>query len=1073
MTSSPPTPTVEEAIESVAQALQDEHAAYLDALRTEGLQPLREELDRAVAAHDAARAPLATDEPPSRQALWSAVRQYRRETMGAVWQPLRARLETLTLGTLLRDRRRALHAHRDALADAVPETITRPAPDDRYAPTAADGPLRRATKAVLRAWHRGRSLFGEEAPTEQTVPMAALVADHAETELSEARASALDAAEQTVARWAGDLERTAVAWTHRLLELERILDRPAYHEVEAPRPEVDTPEDDPTSGVMVPDPAVVHEEVRAQAEALDTCLKAGRALRLDPVEEALRKATQTTVGGLRRAADEAGTLPGRRRRASSRNAQTQEEGTDRWDTWFGEVTQRLRFLDALAELRDELETQHRSLVDDVREAALTPIRTARRATAEGLKELRDEIDALLVPPETGATATLEEALDDRRTAGASLLREHLLTPLRELAPRRTTQAVLEAHRETMAAIVQDQPEGFVLHALAEPGAEVRPGDGHTLQWRAGCREVLDELLFDAWRAAVKPLVAQVEGQIERAPEVRAIVAFNLDAALQELQEEGQAMQEGGSEAPPLENARTLAREGLDRAVELLGEGAEALDQSAAAMRADTWRAITTAWTDLHSRARAAGQAHAHVLRLQGRLERTLHWLAVEADRRIRGATTQLRRTLHRIQRQGRRLVQLGHAAVGTPPVDEAALRQTVDALSTVDVVLADLPLVYRRLFSFRPLRDEDLLVARDTDRAAVTRHAERWRRGLTSPLVITGAPGSGRTSLLNTLRTTTFQSARHHSLDLTERVSSEAEFANKLARALHLPHDPEAAPTFEVLSERIRALPASDRLRVCTIEQFEHVFQRCVGGTTLGARILNLLSETDTRVLWILTTSDAAWQVVEASEPAAARLVTRHALDPLDRDDLEELILTRHRRSGLRLAFEGPDATSHPLLARRLRSIDDEERRQALLRTEYFDRLHDVCGSNVTLALFYWFRSVHLDDETARLRVQPLAPISFDVLDTLPMSHAFALKALLEHGTLTVAELAAVMGISPSESRALLETLGNILLIAPAERVEGPGVFKFASVERTVRYRIRPLLAHPVVRFLRSRNIVH
>jgi hypothetical protein len=70
------------------------------------------------------------------------------------------------------------------------------------------------------------------------------------------------------------------------------------------------------------------------------------------------------------------------------------------------------------------------------------------------------------------------------------------------------------------------------------------------------------------------------------------------------------------------------------------------------------------------------------------------------------------------------------------------------------------------------------------------------------------------------------------------------------------------------------------------------------------------------------------------------------------------------------------------------------------------------------------------------------------VFDTLPMPHAFALKALLE-------------------------ALGNALLIAPAERVDGPGAFQFASVDRTTRYRLRPLLVQPVLRFLRGRNVVH
>jgi hypothetical protein len=109
----------------------------------------------------------------------------------------------------------------------------------------------------------------------------------------------------------------------------------------------------------------------------------------------------------------------------------------------------------------------------------------------------------------------------------------------------------------------------------------------------------------------------------------------------------------------------------------------------------------------------------------------------------------------------------------------------------------------------------------------------------------------------------------------------------------------------------------------------------------------------------------------------------------------------------------------------------------------------------VTLALFYWFRSVRLDEDDGGLRVRPLEPISFEVLDTLPMPHAFALKALLE-------------------------ALGNALLIAPADSSRPPsgwtagGAFQSASVDRTTRYRLQPLLVvRPVLRFLRGHNVVH
>jgi len=796
---------IEEALDAVETALRDQHAAHLETLRTEGFDPLRAQLKEAVEDHEEAREALSFDDTPTRQALWSGVRHYRQATTASVWAPVRTRMETLNLGTVLRDGRRELGAARETLSDEVPETVRRAEPEGLYASRDADGWGRRPRKALARGGRALRRLLGREETPTQHVPLADLVAHHAAAVLPGLQAPALDGAEQRLAQWCARLEREAEAWTHRLLECERLLDRPAFHDADAPL-SVPEPSPDPTTSVMEADVEAVHADLLERAQSLHRCLEDGRTLRLDDV-------------------------------------------------------------------------------------------------AEDLVE--------------------------------------------------------------------------------------------------------------------------------------------------------------------------VVTESLDRAVNLLNAENDALARAGGDVLCRTWRATTEAWTDLHDRVRATGHTRAHALRLRGELVRGARWVAVEAKRRGRAATTQLRRAFHRLQRQGRRLVRLGHAAVGTRPVDEAALRETIDTLSTVDAVLADLPLVYRRLFSFRPLRYPDLLVGRNDDRTAVERHAEQWRKGLTNALVVTGPAGTGRTSLLNALWKTSFRSAQRHKIELSERVTSEAAFADHVVRALGLSLETDPPLTLDAVAEHLRAQPVPERLRVCAIEHFEHVFHRTVGGTALGARILEFLSETDTRVLWIATTTDVAWQFVEASESAAARLVTRHRLDPLDRTELESLIMRRHQRSGLDLSFEAPDESTASLLTRRLRSIDDEERRQELLRTTFFDHLHEVCGQNVMLALFYWFRSVTLDTDETTLRVPPLDPVSFDLLETLPLPHAFALKALLQHGTLTVEELATVLGVAPDISRSLLETLGNALLIAPADRVEGPGAFQFVSVEPNVRYRIRPLLTHPVTRFLRSRNIVH
>ena len=1059
--------TVEEHVERLAATLRERHDAVRDALRAKGLDPLQEALDEVANAHEKAQSALDTDGSPTRRELWAAVRRYRQDAMETVWQPLRTTLDELALGTLLHEQRQFLAEIRGSLDNSVPETLTRPEPPELYASTDTDGWGRRGAKALVRGW---RSLVervrGAEA-RQQTVPLSTLVEHHAATTLADVHDAALDTAEQRLVQWVARLEREATAWTHRLLEIERVLDRPDFHvsEIEDALPE---PSADPTEGVVAADVESLHEEMREQADSLHACLDDGRGLTLDDVETQLADGVERTVHRVGDAADRAGSLFAERP-ARSRTKPTAE----RWSDWFDEVTHRLAFLDALATLRDDLTARHAALVSDVVAAGLAPARTAERETAEQLQSLRDEIDTLLDLPKPGGELDLVQAFDHKVETGTDVLEQSLLAPLRDWGPRRATETVVETHRAAVTALVEEQPAGFVVHPLVDPDADrVAPSDdAYTLQWRNGGEEVLDEVLFDGWRTALGPLVAASDAVLAGATEVRGVVQFNLGAALQELQDLRDARHDR-SDASFVDDARELALGGLDRALDLLA-GQEELDQAAGRAAQGLWTATTRVWTELHDRMRAAGETRAHVLRLRGTLVRGARWLSTEAGRRLRGVTTQVERTAHRMQRQARRLVRMGHAAVGTEPVDEAAFRQTVDVLSTVDAVLAELPLVYRRLFSFRPIQDPDLLVARESDRAVVEQHRERWQRGLTDALVLTGPVGGGRTSLLNVLRKTTFRTAQRHHIELSERLTTEAAFAEQVVRALNLSLDPADDLTLDAVAEHLNAQPVPDRVRVCTIEQFEHVVRRTVGGTQLVARILGFLSETDTRVLWVATTTDTAWQLIEASEPAAARLVTRHALDPFDRTEMEELIMRRHRRSGLGLVFEAPDGATHPILARRLRAIDDEERRQALLRSEFFDRLYEASGQNVMLALFYWFRAVTFEADSATLHVQPLDPIAFGALDALPLPHAFAMKALLEHGTLTAGELGAVLGVSTATGRSLLETLGNALVVAPADESEGPGAFRFVSVDYDTRYRVRPLLIHPVTRFLRSRNILH
>lgn len=139
-------------------------------------------------------------------------------------------------------------------------------------------------------------------------------------------------------------------------------------------------------------------------------------------------------------------------------------------------------------------------------------------------------------------------------------------------------------------------------------------------------------------------------------------------------------------------------------------------------------------------------------------------------------------------------------------------------------------------------------------------------------------------------------------------------------------------------------------------------------------------------------------------------------------------------------------------------------------RHDYFEQLARLAGQNVLLALVYWVRSVRIDAETSTVQVRALEPISFAFIDAFTLSQSFTLKAFMDHATLTLAEHDRIFRVSRAETHHMFESLGNLLVIEPAHTAERVSQFVFTTIDDRQRYRIRPLVVHPVLMHLRSKK---
>lgn len=726
--------------------------------------------------------------------------------------------------------------------------------------------------------------------------------------------------------------------------------------------------------------------------------------------------------------------------------------------WTKRSLDRLRFAGMVSDTVDSLVHARDRTVSRLFEEIVQPFMKAHHDVSDRIRSRRSDVERALSEQDTADKLTLiaqEAVAEVDRT---------LLTGFARDAVVALASSVPASPVEELLSSAASLPV-MVLNPLLDESAVKLPSQFSPKE--IDIAEAIGETLGDALRELLKSPVAALIARLDdiRAQdrEISASILFNIESAIE-------------AKDDAADDAREMATKGLSRSADALLTQARRTWPSFYQTVSHIDRAYTVTWARIHDRTRIESQVDEMLLDLRARFDTGTQSAVSTLGRRARYSRLMAGRYSLRARRHGKRLIQMGREALGASTGSAEQRHETIEALLTIDEALEKVPVIYRKLFSFAPVQEVDMLVGRRRDVEAVTNHRSRWLRGFTQSLVLTSNPSSGATSLLNVLYQSTFKSDTIIWIELSRRITSETALVALLHRELGIP-SPEST-SLRDLSTRILAAgnarkeDAPEAIPVVVLEHLELLMLRRIGGIRLMSEMLSFMSRTDSRILWVASCSEFAWQFISKSESTTAGLVSRVSLSSMDRDGLEKLVMGRHSRSGLGVHFLEPKDPA-TILRRKLRQARSEQERQAVLREQYFDRLHGQVGANILMALFYWVRSVRRTDDEDTLSIVPFDPISFRFLSDLPLDHALMLKALLEHFTLTVAEAASVLHTSADSCMHLFESLGNALIIEPYSEEGQANSRAFSTVDESRPYRIRPLLVHPVVQFLRGLNIIH
>ncbi len=619
---------------------------------------------------------------------------------------------------------------------------------------------------------------------------------------------------------------------------------------------------------------------------------------------------------------------------------------------------------------------------------------ARQVKGRGSRQLERVIDAL----ET-SLAHLDEHLDEPDVPAdrlAASLRQAtvLATQLSaELAEERVMEPLLDELIRSVSGLTEHYvvPTGRLLEgdwSLPPPATRTE------VPFRL---LVLDYIETQVTRDLIKlargmvPDVQRVAGALD---ELGRVVAFNVELAASEL--------DVLHSEPVPDETRMLVRDmvvgALRRNLLRLNPLLEDAEQWPETVRAELRAAVLDDLEALRATI-VDGRASEVRLRLRAAAGRRLR----EASR-ISGQLQGVRAELARVTAAiiGAERLDAARVALGLPDTRRAAMADTERFAPPQS--RAEIPLVYRRLFSEQALEVGDLLTGRHSELArcrAALAVGSRLRA-----VAVIGVNGVGKGAVVNALARTT-EAKRVHRIELTRPTSVQ-----------------EVATWFDH--------PDGGHLTV--IQGVRWLVAARPGGLDPIRRLVDGVLADGGRNAWVIAADRAVWRHVERIVPLADSFPEVIVLDPLTRDELESAILARHAMSGYELNFSEDLDWRHLLSRGRAQA---PERRRA----RWFDQLHRATGGVVNDALRLWMAAIlKVDDAKGSVVSGPVPRTPDQDIEALPDDTLLTLRQICTHGWTDPTLHAAQFRVSSRDAAAHLAHLEHNRLVEQTE-----GVYRVAE----------------------------
>ena len=218
-------------------------------------------------------------------------------------------------------------------------------------------------------------------------------------------------------------------------------------------------------------------------------------------------------------------------------------------------------------------------------------------------------------------------------------------------------------------------------------------------------------------------------------------------------------------------------------------------------------------------------------------------------------------------------------------------------------------------------------------------------------------------------------------------------------------------------------------------------------------KFLLFASRTQAKIYWLVSCTLYSWEYLDKVLQVSKYFHKTLWLRDFPQEEVENIVLKRHRVSGYKLLFNLPEEISKSKKFKKLRT---EEEQQSFLQSLFFKNLDELSKGNITITLLFWLRAIQELSED-KISIYPLITFDFSFLNQLPAEEIFTLAAFMQHENLKTAEFSEIFNQNIEKTSLLLTRFFNSGILLKNERG----------------FHIHPFLYRSIVRILKSKNLLH